>query len=214
MADTKISALADGGPAQTTDLTVIARGGANYSLTLAEIQTLILASADVVKLAESALGSPAAAVTFSSIPATYRHLRIVASGAGDTAATFITGAVTVNSDTGSNYDQEEHFANGTSPGSAVTYGGTSMALLQWPAASAPSGTVGSTTIEINDYRGTTFHKGFLARSQSKRANSGTNYVFTSSGGVWRSTVAINAITITASAGNFATGSVFTLYGLR
>jgi len=39
MADTKISGFSDGSPAQGTDEYVIARGGANYSLTLAEILT-------------------------------------------------------------------------------------------------------------------------------------------------------------------------------
>lgn len=37
MADTKISALSSGAPAQATDETVIARGGANYKLTVANI---------------------------------------------------------------------------------------------------------------------------------------------------------------------------------
>ena len=37
MADTKISALPSGAPAQGTDETVIARGGANYKLTVAQI---------------------------------------------------------------------------------------------------------------------------------------------------------------------------------
>jgi len=37
MADTKISALPSGAPAQATDETVIARGGANYKLTVANI---------------------------------------------------------------------------------------------------------------------------------------------------------------------------------
>ena len=37
MADTKISALSSGAPAQGTDETVIARGGANYKLTVANI---------------------------------------------------------------------------------------------------------------------------------------------------------------------------------
>jgi hypothetical protein len=37
MADTKISALSSGAPAQAGDETVIARGGANYKLTMAEI---------------------------------------------------------------------------------------------------------------------------------------------------------------------------------
>lgn len=37
MADTKISALPSGAPAQATDETVIARGGANYKLTIANI---------------------------------------------------------------------------------------------------------------------------------------------------------------------------------
>ena len=37
MADTKISALTSGAPAQATDATVIARAGANYKLTVSDI---------------------------------------------------------------------------------------------------------------------------------------------------------------------------------
>ena len=37
MANTKISSLSAGAPAVSTDLTVIARGGSNYNLTLANI---------------------------------------------------------------------------------------------------------------------------------------------------------------------------------
>lgn len=37
MADTKISALASGAPAQSSDQYVVARSGANYKLTLTDI---------------------------------------------------------------------------------------------------------------------------------------------------------------------------------
>ena len=40
MANTKISSFSAGAPAVSTDLTVIARGGANYNLTLANILAL------------------------------------------------------------------------------------------------------------------------------------------------------------------------------
>ncbi len=44
MADTKISALASGSPAAATDVTVIARGGANYKLALSDIWTIATGS--------------------------------------------------------------------------------------------------------------------------------------------------------------------------
>jgi hypothetical protein len=47
MANTKISSLTAGAPALSTDLTVIARGGSNYNLTLANILSLPVPAASI-----------------------------------------------------------------------------------------------------------------------------------------------------------------------
>jgi hypothetical protein len=114
MANEKISQLPAGGSAQTTDLTIIARSGANYSLTLAEIIALFANAIPFSELttgtnvrADMAVGSGAtlvpsgsgvieanevSGVTVSGTPSTGQVLTATGVGAADWQ-TPTTGAV-------------------------------------------------------------------------------------------------------------------------
>ena len=99
-------------------------------------------------LATTTLGSATSAISFSSISASYEHLLIV----GNLKSTQGTDGsceilVTLNSDTGSNYETQ-------------------------------------------------------------------GMVVTVSGGLWNTTTAVNAVTLTSSVGNLKTNSTLTLLGLR
>lgn len=74
MADTKISALASGAPAQSGDLIVVARGGSNYKLTLAQIFTagfaatffsVVVNGADLT-VQRSSVGGNVASITYNA----------------------------------------------------------------------------------------------------------------------------------------------------
>ena len=63
-------------------------------------------------------------------------------------------------------------------------------------------------VHIQNYANTTTNKTTLARANKAPAGTDANV------GLWRSTAAINSVTIfTASGANFSTGSTFTLYGI-
>lgn len=140
--------------------------------------------------------------TFSSIPATYTDLILVKSGAisgGDN--TFMR----FNGDTGSNYSttiiqgsgsaaSSGRSTNSTSAG--VGYTGDANEIMQ--------------IIQIMNYANTTTYKTAISRSNSSTTN---GYV---QAGVelWRSTAAINSVTLFQGSTNFNTGTTFTLYGIK
>jgi hypothetical protein len=71
------------------------------------------ASGALVLIAEQLLVGTATTITFSSIPNTYRHLRLVAMGRMNAATTEDYVYIRFNGDTGSNYD-EVRVNNGSS----------------------------------------------------------------------------------------------------
>jgi hypothetical protein len=152
-------------------------------------------------IATQTLGSAAASVTFSSIPGTYTDLVLVAAAIG-TGDLQIYGRV--NGDSGSNYSNTFLAGNGTSASSIRQSSVTSFQGDYYLAVSADGGL---TTYNFMNYSNTTTYKTILARSGL--GNKGTNAIVN----LWRNTAAINSITLTTSANNFAIGSTFSLYGI-
>lgn len=157
-------------------------------------------------IATQTLGSPAASVTFSSIPATYTDLILVIQAAGATTA--IDCRLQFNGDTGANYSYTYLTGNGTAASSARVTGAT-YAQIEYNG--SPSATLGATTTiaHLLNYSNTTTNKTVLSRSNNATAQ-GTDLVV----GLWRSTVAINSILIIPNLGNWAIGSKFTLFGIK
>lgn len=157
------------------------------------------------------LGSAATNIDFSSIPSIFNHLEVVFLGASD-QATFQQLRITLNGDTGSNYDYEwgtgqdasNNFVNGTA--AAFIY-----AAFLPPAGASPAGA--AVKLFIPQYSGTVFHKTLTGTSSSKTA-AATNLTASTVAGWWRNTAAINRLTLTAQAGNLITGSVAYLYGVN
>lgn len=147
-------------------------------------------------------------LTFSSIPATYKHLQIRVSA--NNATGFSGLSVRFNGDTAANYSR--HFLNGD--GSTVTSFGASSQdrSLVGIAGSGTTNIFPATIMDILDYSTTTKNK--TIRSLTGYAQSGANLVYLYSGG-WYSTAAINSITLfDNSSNNFNTSSRFTLYGIK
>lgn len=164
-------------------------------------------------ISSQTLGAAAASVTFSSIPGTYKHLRLVAVGRGDAVTSSVSVKLQVNGDTGANYDLllAQWFAtNGTSIG--LTTGLTSLAVGTFPAANATANFPGMLETVIPGYAATTFHK--IIRSLysywylATAGNNAVQYITT----LWLSTAAVTSLTLTPSSGNFLTGCRFDLYG--
>lgn len=151
-------------------------------------------------------------VTFSSL-GSYTHLMILYSGRGDTSATSANIQLTFNNDSSSIYDREASEFQGTTVGATEAIAAAFGVIGQISAATAASGNAGGGKIMVFDYRGTTFHKVAVSEELHKLANSSGNVRLRQFGVSWRSTSAITSIELTLSAGNYVTGSVFSLYGI-
>ena len=148
-------------------------------------------------------------LTFSSIPSTYRHLQIrYVAKTGSNAAAYIQ----FNGDTGSNY--AFHYMRGN----RVDISPFGYANQTTIGISPPDNGVGTTqpstgVIDIIDYQSTTKNKTvktFCGRDAN--ITSGAEVAIIS--GLWRSTSAINSITITTFGTNFTSGTQFALYGIK
>ena len=98
MADTKISALSSGAPAQGTDETVIARGGANYKLTVANIvaylgSPITVANGGTGIASGTSGGVPyfSGSTTIASSAALAANALVIGGGAGVAPSTTTTG---------------------------------------------------------------------------------------------------------------------------
>jgi parallel beta-helix repeat protein len=166
-------------------------------------------SSDFVKIAETVVGSAVPSVTFSSISAAYRNLKLVITGRTDAAGTDFT--ILFNGDAGSNYQNVLAY-NGSAAGASANFSQTSATLGSTASSSSPANQAGVSEIMIYDYASTTFYKS--ATSLSHRLDGVSTAYILEYAVTWNSTAAINSIQVSSGAGNFITGSTFTLYGLK
>lgn len=165
------------------------------------------AGATYEPIATSTLASAAASIDFSSIPSTYTDLRIVWTAR---TATSDFPILRINSDTGTNYSYTILYGNGTTAAStrgsstATCYLGADVAM---PTAAS---TFCLVTIDFFNYAGST-NKTFLSVYADDRNGSGE---VNRTVGLWRSTSAINAISLRTTGVQLAAGSTATLYGIK
>lgn len=176
-----------------------------------QIEADAASQAAVVKIAESILGSPAATVTFSSIPSTYRNLRVLIACRSATAAQNDKVYMQFNADTGANYNTQV-VAGLNSTASIGNATSTAQAqVFTTSAASAPANVPGIGEIRIPFYKQTVFNKEAICQSGWRDSTPQT-----AENGVWfewMNTAAITQIVFGLTSGaNFVTGSSFVLYG--
>lgn len=169
-------------------------------------------------ICDSVLSAPAASfdtntILGGNIPQTYKHLKMVLSARGDTAAQRVGVNVQFNGDTAANYTFEALGADtNTTPTSSFNGSSTFGPMSDMPGSTAPANVSGLSEYLVGDYASTTFFKNC--------SGNGTNrYSATASlqqviGFTWSSTAAIVRIVVSPNSGNFIAGSRFTLYGLN
>lgn len=172
----------------------------------------------MVLISDQTVSTPGATVTFSSIPGTFKHLQLYVTAASSSASGQTTDLQGVfNTDTTSG-----HYALGIMILSGTTVSGaqngsTGFAYMGTLAnANDPANFPGTSIVNILNYAGTTFLKTALTQNAAMNNasfSSGNMTVFTSNG-TWNSTAAITQIDLHPAAGNFTTGSRFTLYGIN
>lgn len=166
--------------------------------------------------------STASTITFSSIPTTYKHLQIRAVAIGSINNQAIVAQVGNGSvDTASNYSY--HYLQGDS--SSVGGGGaasTSYMYLGYSQDQATGLYPWSAIVDILDYANTNKYK-TLRSLNGWDSNGVTGQQMRLHSGSWRSTAAVNTITISSYAGNppsgsatggFAAKTTFALYGIK
>lgn len=152
-------------------------------------------------LATTTLGSAQSSVTFSSISGNYTDLVVIVSAVRPGVGTV---AMTVNSDTGTNYSRTFMYGTGSSVAASQTTGAANFLFT----VGATNGTYSASIVHLMNYSNTTTNKTFLVRGNDP-ADATVLLV-----GSWRSTSAITSITLTGLSGDLNSGSTFTLYGIK
>jgi hypothetical protein len=161
--------------------------------------------------ADVVLSSPQATMDFTSIPSTFRSLKIVAQGRSDQGGVNAQMLVRLNNDSGNNYLWQIVAANATTPTATEGISQSSFLVGNVSAAGAPASSPGMYCLEIPFYALTTLNKCVIGcggyRTSSATAGINVNNFW----GQWASTAAINRVTFMLTAGNYVTGSAATLY---
>lgn len=153
-------------------------------------------------IATTTLGSAQLTVTFSSIPATYTDLVLVYSGSSASAGQSLD--IRLNSDTGTNYSFTGLYGSGSAASSFRVSNNTYGRIANF------STGIGNAIAQFENYANTTTFKTWLSRSNDA-GNDVIAFV-----NLWRSTAAISTIACSnfGSSLNIASGSTFTLYGIK
>lgn len=215
MANTKISELTAAGALAGTETVPVVQGGATKRTTASAIAALS-GSSVWTEISRTVLGSAAANIDITSIPATYDHLRLVIKIRSTVAATATNLNIRFNNDSGANYDfvRVQAAGDGGAFDGLGGYGGAAGTIGVIPGASASAGLFGIAIVEIPEYAATDAQKILTTNSAHKESTSGggslRSAVYMTA---WRSTTAISRVTVYPSSGNADTGSAVSLYGI-
>lgn len=162
-----------------------------------------------VPLAQTALSSSAASISFASIPQTYENLRLLIRSRG-TALTDI--LLRINGDSTTAYDYQVLSGNNTATSAFAAAAATSI-VVGSHAAGAGQGT--ALDVFVPGYARMSSPQKIL-RSQQARFDGDTvaDFYVNDISGRWRSTAAIASLTLTPGSGSFDAGTVATLYGIK
>jgi hypothetical protein len=182
-------------------------------------------TAAIAALDETTFASALPSVTWSSIPATYKHLLVIVQGKfSETTQQSDSVLCTLNGDSSAVYSYCAQFATNVSGAStAALFGGqtTTSATTSWPLLRMGASQAGATANAgggwaiIPNYTSATFNKGFY--SVSGAGYGSTAFVDQRIVSGWynpTSQAAITSMTLTApGSGNFVVGSFVALYGI-
>lgn len=157
-------------------------------------------------IATTTLGADAANVTFSSIPSTYTDLRLIFRPI--TPATRDV-RIRFNGDTGTNYSRTDIYGDNNAV--AGTQNVTNANHWRINATSGATPNLSFYAVDLFSYANSKYKTGLAASNES--TDTSPAYILYSVG-LWRSTSAINQIVIFPDTGNWLTGTMATLYGIK
>jgi len=150
-------------------------------------------------------------ITFSSIPATYKHLQIRCTSQLSSTSRYAIFRPNNDSST-ANYTFHSTYGDGATVTSDGYITGMDGAYSVNGTSSADNASnVGVGVVDIIDYASTTKYKTFRSLTGYDTNAAGIIFLISS---LWKSTSAISSLTIVAQGGNFTTGTTFALYGIK
>jgi len=158
-------------------------------------------------------GGGQASISFTTIPATFKHLQIRGIARSTTTGNDSWMWYVLNSDTtASNYSNHNMFGNAST--ALGSYNSGSDGYLMGRAMGSASGAnnvFAPNIMDILDYANTSKYK--VLRNLNGQDNNGSRQLVGFSTNLWRNTAAITSITLFV-ANNFAEYSSFALYGIK
>lgn len=181
-------------------------------------ETDVTISPDMELIETKTVGSDVASVTFSSIPATFTHLKIISSAKCTIAGSSDALVAQFNGDTGSVYDSIiAVFRHNATFATAEKIAGANGFMLYATGATANANDFATSECIISDYTSTARSKSWVTPVFVAAARSTTNIIIYYVGGQWRpaSPAAISSIVLFPNNGsNIKAGSVISLYGIK
>lgn len=167
----------------------------------------VIASAEIV-------GANCSKVSFTSIPATFQHLKFIITGVSTADIAILaqwgaTGAV----DTGANYETQYLYGNGTSITAQENIGTSSSFITYFPNGGQSTTEVIFSNYCANTNAGSAVYRSFSAYGGCMINSAGSGFCSQSVGTNMNNTTAIGQIDFSPSSGSLAIGTKFTLYGL-
>lgn len=158
-----------------------------------------------------------ASTSFSSIPGTYKTLKLVFLARCDAAVTETDLCLRFNGDTGAHYDDTEFIAfGGSSLGGNSHLAGDHTFIGYVAGANAPSGVFNAGEATFPQYANSAMQRvGFASGARKDAQSTGGNLVQSFFSCWWRNTTdAINEIDLFPASGSFVAGTQFDLYGMK
>lgn len=156
------------------------------------------------------LGSAATDITFSSIPQTYKHLRLICRLRSTRASSNDSICIQFNGDTGSNYNNQLNGA-AAAAGQYGAAGNTKLPVLRASAGTLAAQSFTGGAIEIPFYNETDAYKTAWGIGVTGLGQ----YAVAGQGGEWKNTAAITSVRVFPDNGpNFAAGSEIDLIGVQ
>lgn len=170
------------------------------------------AAGGVTLIASTVLSASASSFSVSSIPSTYRSLRLVMVARSNRSGELDQLYVRFNTDAGANYMTQAVTGSNTTPNASHVIG-SSLFCGYATAASVVADYPSIFDVDIPFYASTTFIKVLNWRNQTAKSFSAAATTTWAGGGWWWNTAAINRVDVFAGTGQFIAGSSFALYGV-
>ena len=163
-------------------------------------------------ISSTTVGSGGAAnIEFTSIPATYTDLCVLASIRSNRSGSTSNLTVKFNGST-SGYSRQELYGDGSSAGASSASSTSAFEYIYIPAASATASTFSNMLLYIPNYAGSS-NKSFSI--DNVQENNTTAAYTQLEAGLWSNTAAITSVTLTEQYGsNLSQYSTATLYGIK